>query len=205
MKLVVICALFAAMFITGSAWASAYTVDATPTLDSAGKKLTLEFSFYKDGQKASPFESLDSQAFADCSKYVVIEVQISDSDNNIIIEEIESTTQSYYKDKLIGEFDLSGKPLETGDYVISIGDTDGSSAFYALTEDEQNALFQKYGDAFENLFSEFTLYTPGTINGGRPVHIARDDSSGSSGGGCDAGFGLFGLLLAGLAVSKRRA
>jgi hypothetical protein len=183
-----------------------YGVEAKPTLDSTGKKLTLEFSFYENGQKVDVFEPLGSEGRTDFTKYLAPGVTIRTSgDSAIGIEELPSKTQTYSIDKVIGEYDLSA-PLETGDYLLYYESLEGTSAFDALPSEQQEILEQKYDGFIETL----DVYENLPVNGGEPVRITREANGGGgggssgSGGGCNAGIGLFGLLLAGLVTFKRR-
>jgi hypothetical protein len=104
-------------------------------------------------------------------------------------------------------------PLEDGDYTFSDAGINGDD----MTDTEFEAFMQEFlarGDVTEEQTENFdesywydTEPIGSKINGGQPVTIKREATTtndNDSGGGCNAGFGLVGLLFAGFAVLRVR-
>jgi hypothetical protein len=103
-------------------------------------------------------------------------------------------------------------PLEDGDYTFSDVGINGD----AMTEPEFDAFMQEFlalGNATDEQTENFdksywydTEPIGSKINRGQPVTIKREATTNDndSGGGCNAGFGLFGLLPLAVWAARKR-
>jgi hypothetical protein len=102
-----------------SAWATTHDVKVIPTLESTGTNLTLEYSFYEDGQKVNAFEAFGEEGRADLNRYTGIPLTIRTPDGVPLYTEFHPQAgQTHYDvDKVVAQYILE-TPLVSGNYLI---------------------------------------------------------------------------------------
>jgi hypothetical protein len=185
--------------------ADRYDVKVKPTLDSTGTHLTLEFTFYVNGEKQNDAFAPILNDKAVFEQYASVNINIKTSESSEGRDFI-SDTQEYYADRVIADYTFDEALDLDVDYLFT----------YEGISDERNPMPDELMEEIERKYADWMeaqdRYVGVAVNGGQPVHIERADdtppndtpSKGSSGGGCNAVFGLFGLLPLAVWVARKR-
>jgi hypothetical protein len=215
-KLAVLSALFVAMFIAGSASASLNYV-VTAELDESGTVMLYNHSYVKDGEPFEYYGSyLTSAARNTMGNDLLIRIRFRKAGTmdewTTVISKSPVIFEKTYEEAVF----VLDSPLEPGLYEFDhewdtivktpTGYDDTDEGWEAWADDFISSNFtEAEWDAIEANMAIFDDgYPYPQMN--NPVLIEKEQSTSpsSGGGGCNAGFGMFGLLLAGLAIRKHR-
>jgi hypothetical protein len=146
-----------------------YGVKVKPTLDSTGTHLTLDFTFYVNGEKQNDIFAPILEAKADLQRYAGIKITIQTSESPA--RELISDTEEYYADRVIADYTFD-EALDPGiDYFLTYESISNDDNPEELPEEME----EKYGDWMIAHDSYI-----GSINGGQPVHIERSGDTAPS-------------------------
>ena len=208
-KLVVVLSALMVM-MASSAWA-AYTKTINVTLNSTGEQLTVQATYLRDGAEFSMYEGLSDTQMEEWGKKANMMIVIFPNGSS---EELRLISTRGVEINQYGEKATFSFPHEEGVYIfrhVSGPSLDYNDDF--PTDEDQIAFYENLMGAatFQKMIERFEEYNPD--NGfifEQTVTIKKDTTPpsptppSSSSGGCNAGFGVVGLLLAGLAVLKYR-
>jgi hypothetical protein len=215
-KLAVISALLAVMFLTSSAsWAATYNIVPDVKLNSTGTRMDLKLTYQKDGVN-DPVANIFTNKQREMLGKEPLSFSITLVKNGSETEYVAERPVTMREDGLDAVF-MFDTPLEDGDYTFSRAGINGDDVPDAELEAFMQELLsmgtatQEQLETYDQAYWYDTNPIGSKINGGQPVTIKREsntddnDSGGGSGGGCNTGFGMFGLLFAGLVLLKKRS
>jgi hypothetical protein len=141
-----------------------YDVEVKPTLDSTGTHLTLEFTFYVNGEKQNDAFAPILDDAAVLQRYTSIKIGISTSESPE--RDFISGTVEYYADRVIADYTFDEALDPDIDYFFT----------YQSISDEGNPMPEEVAEEIEGKYADWIdahdSYI-GPINGGQPVHFER--------------------------------
>jgi hypothetical protein len=165
----------------GFAWAGTPSVEVIPTLDSTGEHLSLEFSFYDDGQKVNEFAIFSDEDLPIWQTYFRPRVTIRKANGEDVFTELVSDTAQYYADKVIAEFTLSVPLEEFGSYLIFYKGQFSVFIGGGQIPEELEDTFRDLENKYWPWLGEHERYwgatgNYGQTNGGQPIRIVQEGS-----------------------------
>jgi hypothetical protein len=169
----------------GGAWAASYNVMVNPTLDSTGKHLTLEFTFYEDGNKVSP---LANAKFDKLAQYfdigIGVRVSTKADDTGGFFKEFHSETQTYAAGSITATY-VETEPFEEAHYLFSYFEFHPTDTLQKLYEGMTKDGFLQWikeetGLEFDPEEMEPVVSVPYSkkINEGKSIYIEKSTDNG---------------------------
>jgi hypothetical protein len=207
MRVVVsILAVFLVIFASSASWAATYNIVPVVKLNSTGTRMDLKLTYQKDGVN-DPIANIFTNTQREMLGKEPLSFSITLVKNGSQTKYVAERPVTMREDGWDAVF-MFDTPLEDGDYTFSdagLNRDDMTDAEFEAFMQEFLALGNVTYEQTENFDESYWYDTEpigSKINDGQPVTIKREATTNDSGGGCNAGFGLFGLLLAGLVTRK---